>query len=93
MKRLLPVVLDLEMSGLNMEKCGIWQIGAVDLNTMEEFLQESRIDEGDLVDPGALKIIGKTEEELRNLLKDHASEIDFTNLKHFWIVVYQTRTK
>ena len=75
MKRLLPIVLDLEMSGLNMEKCGIWQIGAVDLNTMEEFLQESRIDKEDIVDQGALKVIGKTEEELRSPEKQSQKEM------------------
>ena len=75
MKRLLPIVLDLEMSGLDLEKCGIWQIGAVDLNTMEEFFQESKIDDEDVVDEGALKVIGKTEEELRNHKKQSQKEM------------------
>ena len=54
-----PIVMDLEMSGLNMTKCGIWQIGAIDLNTMEEFLEEGRIDEEDIVEKEALVVIGK----------------------------------
>lgn len=70
-----PIVLDLEMSGLDLEKCGIWQIGAVDLNTMEEFLEESKIDDEDEVERGALKVIGKTEEELRDPSKQSQREM------------------
>ena len=42
-----PVVLDIETSGINFEKCGIWQIGAIDLNTGEEFFEDCRIDDED----------------------------------------------
>lgn len=63
---IMPVVVDLEMSGLDVVKCGIWQIGAIDLNTMEEFIQEGRIDDEDAIDKEALIIIGKTEDELRD---------------------------
>ena len=31
-----PIVMDIETSGLDLVKCGIWQIGAIDLNTMEK---------------------------------------------------------
>ncbi|MEK6897803.1 MAG: 3'-5' exonuclease [Nanoarchaeota archaeon] len=65
-KTLLPIVVDLETSGLSMEKCGIWQIGAIDLNTKEEFLQDSRIDDEDEINENSLKVTGKTEDELRN---------------------------
>ena len=61
-----PIILDLETSGLDKVKCGIWQIGAIDLNDKEEFFQEGRIDEGDFVEEDALKVIGKTEENLRD---------------------------
>ena len=60
------IVVDLETSGLDKVKCGIWQIGAVDLSTKEEFFQEARIDEGDFVHKEALLVIGKTEEQLRD---------------------------
>lgn len=61
-----PIVLDLEFSGLDMEKCGVWQIGALDFNTGETFLEESKIDDEDSVEDGALKVVGKTEDELRD---------------------------
>src|SRR3989344_3587703 len=72
---IMPVVLDLEMSGLDVVKCGIWQIGAIDLNTMEEFLEESRIDDEDSIDREALVVIGKTEEELRDEDKQSQKEM------------------
>ncbi|MEX0932570.1 MAG: 3'-5' exonuclease [Candidatus Pacearchaeota archaeon] len=70
-----PIVMDLEMSGLNVRENGIWQIGAIDLNTMEEFLEEGRLDDEDTVDQGALKVIGKTEEELRDSNKMSQKEL------------------
>jgi len=70
-----PIVMDLETSGLDMVKCGMWQIGAIDLNTMEEFLEESRIDDDDIIQEEALKIIGKTEEELRDKSKQSQEEM------------------
>ena len=59
------IVVDLETSGLDHVKCGIWQIGAFDLSNKEEFFQEARIDEEDIVQKDALMVIGKTEEQLR----------------------------
>ena len=70
-----PIVMDLEMSGLNIEKSGIWQIGAIDLNTMEEFFDEGRIDDEDEIDEDALIVIGKTEEELRDKSKQSQKEL------------------
>ena len=55
--QIMPIVLDLEMSGLDVVRCGIWQIGAIDLNTMEEFLEESRIDNEDIIDQESLLFI------------------------------------
>jgi len=70
------IVVDLEMSGLNIEKCGIWQIGAVDMNASENtFLQEGRLDEGDVVEAGALKVIGKTEAQLRDKTKQSQKQL------------------
>lgn len=74
-KILLPIVVDIETSGGNPIEHGIWQIGAVDLNTMEEFIDEARIDEEDKVLDEALRIIGKTEEELRDSNKQSQKEL------------------
>ena len=70
-----PIVMDLETSGLDIEKSGIWQIGAIDLNTMEEFLEEGRIDDEDIIDESALIVIGKTEEQLRDKNKQSQKEL------------------
>ena len=52
------IVVDLEMSGLDSVKCGVWQIGAIDLETNEIFYDEGKIDSEDSVEEGALKVIG-----------------------------------
>ena len=69
------IVVDIETSGLNPVKCGIWQIGAIDLDSGESFFQESRIDDEDVVEQGALNVIGKTEQELRNSDKQSQKEL------------------
>ena len=59
------IVLDIESSGLDTGRWGVWQIGAIDLdNPKNYFLQEARIDDEDFVTEEALKIIGKTKKEL-----------------------------
>lgn len=73
--QIMPVVLDIETSGLDRTRCGVWQIGAIDLNTMEEFLQESRIDNDDFIESDALIVIGKTEEDLRDEQKISQREL------------------
>ena len=86
-----PIVLDLETSGLDKVKCGIWQIGAIDLNNNEEFFQEGRIDDKDFVEKDALKVIGKTEEDLRDknkktqkqLLKEFFQWLETRKVKNF----------
>ena len=76
MKQKLPIVLDLEMSGLNPNENGIWQVGAIDLNNPEKiFFEESRIDDDESIDPEALKVIGKTEEQLRDEKKQSQQEM------------------
>lgn len=84
-----PIVLDIETSGLDKTKCGVWQIGAVDLNNKEEFFQEGRIDNQDIAEEGALKVIGKTEAELRDENKQSQKEL----LKEFfkWIETRQVK--
>lgn len=60
------IVLDIETSGLDTGRCGIWQIGALDMETEKEFLEEARIDEEDEIMEEALDLTGKTEKELRS---------------------------
>lgn len=70
------IVLDIETSGgPALDKYGIWQIGAIDLETGEEFLEEARIDDEDEIMQEALKIIGKTEKELRDRKKQSQKEM------------------
>lgn len=70
------IVLDIETSGVDNGKCGIWQIGALELENPDNyFLEEARIDDGDLVELGALKVTGKTEEELRNPSKQNQKQL------------------
>ena len=78
------IVVDIEASGGNPVKHGIWQIGAIELeNPKNQFLEEARIDNEDFVDKEILIIIGKTEKELRDKKKQSQKEL----LKHFleWI--------
>jgi len=70
------IVLDIETSGVDFLKCGIWQIGAVDLENPEnQFLEESRIDDEDIVVEDAKKVIGKTEAELRDPKKQSQKQL------------------
>lgn len=78
---LLPTVVDIETSGIGLMNVGIWQIGAIDLNTMEEFLDECRIDDDDLIvnmpeaDKTFEEVTGKTEEEIRDENKQSQEEL------------------
>ena len=70
------IVMDLEMSGLNFLKCGIWQIGAIEFeNPKNQFFDECRIDDEDITEKGALKVIGKTEAELRDKTKQSQKQL------------------
>jgi len=61
------IVLDIEASGLFIEKCGIFQIGAIDLSNPDNvFLEECRIDDEDMVTEDAMKVTGRYEEKLRD---------------------------
>lgn len=76
------IVVDLEMSGLNLMNCAIWQIGAVELEHPENtFIDEGSIADSDLVEQGALKVIGKTEEQLRDKKKQNEKELLFRFFK------------
>ena len=77
------IVVDIETSGLDFEKCGIWQIGAVELeNPLNTFLEEGRLEkEYNLILEGNWKgkkpeeVMGKTEEELRDPKKQSEREL------------------
>jgi DNA polymerase III epsilon subunit-like protein len=78
------IVVDIETSGGDFEKCAVWQIGAVELeNPKNTFLEEARMDEEDqivnsinLPDPKpVLEVIGKTEEELRDKKKQSQKQL------------------
>jgi len=71
------IVVDIETSGgFNPERNGIWQIGAVEFeNPKNSFLGEARIDDEDGVEEGALKVTGKSEEELRDKSKQSQRQL------------------
>ena len=86
------IIVDLETSGLDFEKAGIWQIGAIEFeNPDNQFLEEARIDNEDYIDPVALKICGKTEDYLRDknkqsqkqLIGNFLNWINNINMKNF----------
>ncbi|MBD3253288.1 hypothetical protein GF386_06140 [Candidatus Pacearchaeota archaeon] len=61
------IVVDIETSGLDFNKSGVWQIGAVDLDNPDNiFLEEARIDDEDEVNEKSLEVTGKTEGQLRD---------------------------
>lgn len=68
------IVVDIETSGVSHD-CGIWQIGAINLKTMEKFFGEGRIDDEDNIQEGALKVAGKTENFFRDKKKQSQEEL------------------
>jgi DNA polymerase III epsilon subunit-like protein len=84
------IVVDIETSGLDFNKAGIWQIGALDFyNPENTFLEEARIDDEDNAEEGALKVTGKTIEELRAKNKQSQKEL----LEHFFLWVSKINSK
>src|SRR3989344_3947100 len=77
------IIVDIETSGnFKPWKNGIWQIGALEFeNPSNTFLQEARIDNEDAVEEEALKVIGKTEEYLRDKKKQPQKQLleNFSN--------------
>jgi len=69
------IVVDIESSGIFIEKCGIWQIGAVDLETGKEFLEDSRIDDEDIIVKEACIVTGRSEEEMRDKNKQSQKQL------------------
>lgn len=70
------IVLDIEASGLNNGVCGIWQIGAIELEKPEnQFIEECRIDDKDSVEEGAIKITGTSEDKMRDSTKQSQKQL------------------
>lgn len=78
------IVVDLEMSGMDILKCGIWQIGAIDTDNPDNtFCEEARVeDEYEFIlgDTNTQKLFGKSEKELRDKNKQSEKEL----LLHFF---------
>jgi len=70
------IVVDIETSGSDRVKCGIWQIGAINLNNPKDyFLQEARIDERDIIEDRILEKSGKTKKELMDKKKQSEKQL------------------
>jgi len=69
------IVLDIETTGLEPNDCGICEIGAINLEGLNYFIQDCRIDEKDIIDKEALKINGRTRKELFDFLKQSQKEL------------------
>ena len=75
------IVVDIETSGLDFNKCGIWQIGALDFyNPSNTFLEDAKIDDEDSFQDGAGRVSGKTEKEMRDNNKQSQKQL----LEHFF---------
>ena len=76
------IILDIETSGIDTGKSGIWQIGAIEFENLEnQFLEEGRIDDEDEVVEGAIKITGRSEEEMRDNNKQSQKQLILNFLK------------
>ncbi|VVB80058.1 Exonuclease [uncultured archaeon] len=76
------IVVDLEMSGTDPEKCGIVEIGAVELESPKNiFSQEAKLEKEEIIynDPTCqktvLEVLNKTEEELRKPKRQTQKEL------------------
>jgi len=70
------IVVDIEMSGTDILKNGIWQIGAIDTDDPEKyFLDECRIDDDEETDDEAMSACNFTEERLRDKNKQSQKEL------------------
>lgn len=74
------IVVDIETSGLDFNRCGIWQIGAIELENPENvFFEEARIDDEDeIVNEGkrsVFEVTGRNEKELRAVDKKSQKEL------------------
>lgn len=86
------IILDIETTGLTND-CGICEIGAIDLNNLENyFLQDCKIDKENIITEGALKVNGRTREQLydsskqsqKQLIENYLNWIETKNEKMFF---------
>ena len=84
------IALDIESSGLDSGSCGIWQIGALELeNPQNSFFEEARIDKEDIIIEEALELTGKTEADLRDSGKQSQKQLILNFLE--WAKTCKTR--
>ena len=84
------IVVDIETSGLDFLKNGIWQIGAIDTDDAERiFLEECRIDDDEISEDEARNVCGVTEEYIRSVYKQSQKEL----LEKFFIWCKDTKVK
>ena len=75
------IVVDLEMTGMDYERCGIVEIGAIDTDSLEEFYGEARLAENNQIinegncDYTVQDVLGKTEAELREKTKQSEKQL------------------
>lgn len=80
------IVVDIECSGLDFVKNGIWQIAAIDMKSGKQFISEGRIDDEDEIlmsaDPksiyptkSVLDVVGKTMDQLKDRKKQPQKEL------------------
>ena len=68
------IVLDIETTGLTHD-VGICEIGAINLDSNDYFVQDCRIDREDTITEGALKVNGRTRQELFGKTKQSQKEL------------------
>lgn len=85
------IILDIETTGLDIKKCGIVSIGAVDFNnTLESFYVECRIRDNSLVEAEALAINGFSVDGVRDESK--MSEIEAIEKLVVWMKKSEDQT-
>lgn len=83
------IVLDIETSGLTHD-CGICEIGAINTNDLSKtFLQDCRIDEGDTITEGAMRVNGRNLDILKDKNKQTQKELIENYLN--WIIIQEEK--
>jgi DNA polymerase III epsilon subunit-like protein len=90
------IVFDMEMSGLDIAKCGIWQIGAIELeNPANQFFQEARIDDDDIIynEPNAKKTVFDVTGKNEGYFRDKNKQSQKKMLENFFEWIEGIKTK
>jgi len=86
------IVLDIETTGLTHD-CGICEIGAINFEEpIRTFIQDCRIDEGDIITEGAFKVNGRTRKQLfdetkqsqKQLIENYLNWVEKQSVKMFY---------